>query len=251
MTHFVTAEVKGRVLILTLNRPDQLNALTHDIYTAIADGLDQATADGNLRAVIITGNGRAFTAGNDLKDFAGPMPDGKLPVTRFLETLRDFEKPILVAINGPAVGVGVTMLLHCDLSFASDQASFRAPFAHVGLVPEAGSSLLLPNALGTAWANDLLLAGRTLNAAEALTAGLVSRIFSPEDLFPETLRIAEDIARQAPNAMRHSKALIRSGRQKIADQMRRESTLFEAQLKSAEFAEAASAIMEKRAPVFN
>lgn len=250
MAH-IDIETAGRVMVLTINRPEQLNALTHDMYAGLADGLDQATENAALRSVVITANGGAFTAGNDLNDFAKPMPAGKPPVVRFLETLRDFEKPILAAVNGPAIGVGLTMLLHCDLAFASEVATFRAPFAHVGLVPEAGSSLLLPRALGNAWANDILLAGRTLTAAEALSAGLISRIFPATDLLHGTLAVAEDIARQAPTAMLKSKALIRNGRDLIKEQMARESADFAAQLQSAEFTEAVTAFTQKRDPVFN
>ncbi|MEO0499146.1 MAG: enoyl-CoA hydratase-related protein [Pseudomonadota bacterium] len=250
MTDYIKTERKGRVLTIALNRPDKMNALTHDMYAAMADGLDRATEDSGIRAVMFHAHGDVFTAGNDLKDFAAGMPEGTPPVVRFLETLRDFEKPVLAAVGGPAIGVGVTMLLHCDLSFAGEAATFRAPFAHIGLVPEAGSSLLMPQAMGTAFANDMLLAGRTLTAPEALQAGLVSRVFTTEDLIEKTLAVATDISRQAPTAMKHSKALIRTGREAVAQQMKRESVHFNAQLRSDEFAEAMAATMEKRAPAF-
>lgn len=250
MTGRVLSERRGRSLVLTLNRPEQLNALSHDMYAALADGFDIASQDGEIRAVVITGAGAAFTAGNDLGDFSRPMPAGKPPVVRFLETLRDFEKPVVAAVNGPAVGIGVTMLLHCDVVFASDAATFRAPFAHVGLVPEAGSSLLLPRALGMAMANDMLLAGRTLSASEALSGGLISRIASPAELLSLTMHVAADVAAQAPGAMKASKALIRAGREAVAEQMAREGAIFAQQLRSAEFREAVSAFLEKRPPNF-
>ena len=250
MTEHVDIELQDRVLVITLNRPDRLNALTHAMYGAIADGLERAADDAEIRAVVLSGKGRAFTAGNDLDDFASGMPEGKPPVERFLEALRDAPKPILAAVNGHAIGVGLTLLLHCDLAFAADSATFRTPFPQIGLVPEAGSSLLLPRAVGMAWANDLLLAGRKLSAEEALSAGLISRIYSDDELLPNTLKTAAAIAAQAPNATIQSKALIRSGRQALIDQMAKEGEVFHTQLKSAEFAEAVAAFKENRPPRF-
>lgn len=251
MTEHVEIERRDRVLVLTLHRPDRLNALNHAMYTALADGLEEAAGDAQLRAVVITGRGDYFTAGNDLEDFSRGMPKGKPPVMRFLEALRDAPKPVIAAVNGPAIGVGLTMLLHGDLTFASDAATFRAPFPQVGVVPEAGSSLLLPRAVGLAMANDILLAGRTLDATEALAAGLVSRVYPPEDLLPKTLKTAALIAGQAPEATRKSKALIRGDRDAIAEQMKREGVDFFEQLQSAEFAESVAAIREKRPPRFD
>lgn len=251
MTEHLEIELHDRVLVIRFNRPDSLNALTHAMYSAAADGLERAASDAAIRAVVITAHGDAFTAGNDLNDFARPMPKGKLPVMRFLEALRDAPKPVIAAVNGQAIGIGLTMLLHCDLAFAADTATFRAPFPQVGVVPEAGSSLLLPRALGMAWANDILLAGRTLSAEEALMAGLISRVYAAEDLWPSTLETATAIAGQAPNATRKTKELIRAGRDAIAEQMARESVHFAAQLESPEFAESVAAIKEKRPAIFD
>ncbi len=251
MIDTIKLERQGRVLIVTMNRPAQKNALNHAMYGAMADAIAAAQEDDGLRAIVITAAGDTFTAGNDLGDFARPMPEGKAPVVRFLESLRDADKPLVAAVNGMAVGVGLTMLLHCDLAFASDSASFRAPFARMGLVPEAASSLLLPNALGNAWANDILLAGRTISAGEALSTGLVSRVYPGDCLLPETLQTAAAVAALAPNAVRLTKRLIRSNRSAVARQMQAESVLFAEQLQSAEFAEAASAFMQKREPVFD
>ncbi|MEM6440872.1 MAG: enoyl-CoA hydratase-related protein [Pseudomonadota bacterium] len=244
----VETEAEGRVLRLAFNRPERRNALTQAMYAAACDALDRAAEDPAIRAVILHGEGEAFTAGNDLTDFARPADGEEPPVQRFLRTILSFEKPVIAAVNGVAVGIGVTMLLHCDLVFASETAAFRAPFAHVGVVPEAGSSLLLPQAVGMAMANDMLLGGRMLRADEALTAGLVSRVYPPEALLPEALETASDIAAQGPDAIRLSKRLIRSGREAIAAQMKAEGVHFAAQLASAEFAEATAAFMEKRKP---
>ena len=250
MTDHVRVERIERVLAITLDRPAAKNALTHDMYTAVADGLADADGSAQIRCVVITGEGDAFTAGNDLGDFAKPMPAGTPPVVRFLETLRDIDTPVIAAVNGVAVGVGLTLLLHCDLAFASENATFSAPFARVGLVPEAGSSMLLPRALGNAWANDILLAGRTLTSTDALVAGLVSRVVPLEDLRDLAIRVANQIASFAPNAVRESKRLIRADRNLIVECMGRESEVFWGQLGSKEFSESALAMKEQRAPVF-
>lgn len=250
MSEFVHIEQIDRVLVVTLDRQAQKNALTHDMYAAMADALERADKSDDIRALMFTAKGDMYTAGNDLGDFARPMPEGKPPVVRFLENLRDVETPVIAAVNGHAVGVGLTMLLHCDLSFASKEASFRAPFAQVGLVPEAASSMLLPLSVGMAMANDILLAGRILSAEEALDAGLVSRLYAPEELHQEALNASHEIAAMAPNAMKESKRLIRANREAITNHMKLEGKAFMAQLQSAEFMEAAAAFMQKRKPVF-
>lgn len=250
MTEYVLSSVDDRVLTLTLNRAERKNALTHAMYAAMAEGLERANGDAAIRAVVITGSGDSFTAGNDLADFAAGMPAGELPVTRFLRALRDCEKPVIAGVNGTAVGVGLTMLLHCDLAFAADTATLRAPFAQLGLVPEAGSSLLLPSAVGMAWANDILLAGRVLTAAEALSIGLVSRIVPAGELPDLLATTARSVAALAPSAVRGTKLLVRRNRPAVIEQMDAEGELFAAQLRSADFQEAARAFMERRAPVF-
>ena len=251
MSELINTSVDGRVLTITMNRPAQKNALTQEMYGAIADALNRLDSDDQLRAAIITGAGDAYTAGNDIMDFAQGDRAEELPVVRFLHAIRDTEKPLIAAVNGVAVGVGLTMLLHCDLVFASEAASFRAPFPYVGVVPEAGSSLLLPQAVGNAWANDLVLGGRTLTAQEALQIGLISRLYPGETLIEETMKTAQTIAAQAPEAMKKSKRLIRSNRPAVAERMQEEGVLFAEQLASPEFAECAAAFMQKRPPKFD
>ena len=250
MTQHISVSELDRVLVIQLDRPERKNALTQAMYGAIADALDAATADDQCRAVIITGTGDAFTAGNDLTDFATGATEGKPPVQRFLETIRDTDLPVIAAVNGVAVGVGLTMLLHCDLAFAAESATFRAPFPQVGVVPEAGSSMLLPLTVGMAWANDILLAGRVLNASEALQAGLVSRVLADDELLDRAMEVAQSLAASAPNAMRQSKQLIRQHRAIVAERMADEAVRFAAQLASPEFAECTAAFMQKRKPVF-
>jgi len=251
MTNHITVDQRDRVLTISMNRPAQLNALSHGMYQKMADELERANDDDSVRAIIITGTDEAFTAGNDLEDFAKPMPKGKPPVIQFLEALRDAEKPVVAAVNGVAVGIGLTMLLHCDLVYAGETASFSAPFAHVGLVPEAASSLLLPSLLGQAWANDVLIAGRVLNAKEAMQHGLVSRLFSDETLLAETLKVASEVASLAPNAVKKSKALIRSRRDQVVSQMKLEAPYFSEQLQSSEFPKSVDAYLSGKERQFN
>ena len=250
MTDHITRHQDGYVLTLTIARPERKNALTQAMYGALADALVAADSDPSIRVTIITGEGDMFTAGNDLGDFSSGMPAGKPPVQRFLEAIRDLQKPLLAAVNGPAIGVGLTMLLHCDIAYASETANFRAPFTQLGLVPEAGSSLLLPATVGNSMANEILLAGRILSAAEALDCGLVSRVVPAADLHAAITACASAIAASAPTAIRQSKRLIRLNKKAIRDQMAAESIVFADQLKSREFREAATAFAEKRKPVF-
>jgi enoyl-CoA hydratase/carnithine racemase len=160
------------------------------------------------------------------------------------------DMPVLAAVNGLAIGVGLTLLLHCDLVFASEAATFSAPFTRLGVVPEAGSSLLLPQAMGKAWATDLLLTGRVLSADEALTAGLVSRVTAHDDLRGLARDVAGALAARAPNAVRKSKRLIRADRPDVTVRMKAEEAVFMEQLRSREFAESLRAILEKREPEF-
>ncbi|MDQ2091496.1 enoyl-CoA hydratase-related protein [Marimonas arenosa] len=240
---------EGRVVTLTIAREDKKNALTQAMYGALADALLAYGESDNDRALVITGAGDMFTAGNDLKDFArGDREIEEPPVWRFLNAIRDCPKPVIAQVNGPAIGVGLTMLLHCDLVYAGRSATFSAPFVKLGVVPEAGSSVLLPAAVGMAMANDILLAGRVLDVEEALRAGLVARVFDDAALDAEVGRVAAAVAMAAPRAMRLSKALIRSGRDAVAEQMAREAKHFAAQLQGPEFAESVAAMAEKRLP---
>lgn len=252
MTDHIKLDLSDRILTITIARPERKNALTQAMYGKMADAIVDANTNKAVRAIVITGEGDMFTAGNDLSDFASmeERESGTPPVTRFLNAIRDAYKPIIAAVNGPAIGVGLTMLLHCDISFAAQSANFRAPFTQLGLVPEAGSSLLLPRIVGRSMANEVLLAGRILTADEALACGLVSRVLRDEELLGAAMATALKIAASAPTAILKSKALINSRTAEIADQMRAEGEIFAAQLQSPEFAEAAAAFAQKRAPVF-
>lgn len=244
------------VLTLTMNRPEKKNALTQDMYAALADNVVAAQTDPETKVVLITGSGDSFTAGNDLGDFAGsddgPKGENELPpVGRYLQAILNAEKPIVAAVNGLAVGVGVTMLLHCDLVYASPNATFQTPFVNLGLVPEAGSSLLLPKLIGTQNANDMFLLGTKVTAADAEKMGLVCSIFDEGVLIEEVSDRAKALAAKAPNAVILTKQLVRKDHSVVAQQMADESVHFSAQLKTAEFAEAALAFAERRAPDFS
>lgn len=246
MSSLIIQQVANRILTLKINRPDRKNALNHEMYDALADALEDAEGNADISVILFTGVGDIFTSGNDLVDFVNPLPEGLPPVLRFLNALREAEKPVIAAVNGTAVGVGLTLLLHCDIIMAADNATFSAPFAKVGVVPEAGSSLLLPRTVGLAWANDIMLAGRTLNAVEALQCGLISRLHSLDELMYEAVALAEQMAQIAPNALKQSKRLIRSTTHfGVKEQMKKESVIFAQQLRSPEFAESVRAFLQR------
>lgn len=253
MTEHVTVAAEGAVLRVTMNRPDKRNALTSAMYTALADALDQASADPAIRVVLVSGTGGAFTSGNDLADFlAGPSGEGERPVARFLRTISNFEKPIIAAVSGVAVGVGTTMLLHCDLVYADETASLQLPFVNIGLVPEAASSLLLPKVVGNAKAAELLYFGTPITAAEAERVGLVNTVVAPAELEAFALGRAEVLARQPAAAVRATKRLLRySSTASVRDRMDEEGAIFAERLRSPEAIEAMTAFMEKRKPDFS
>jgi enoyl-CoA hydratase/carnithine racemase len=251
MSEFVSIEHQDRVTTITISRPAKKNALTQAMYAAMADAITHYAGNDASRALVITGTADMFTSGNDLSDFSTAGSSDELPpVGRFLQAIKDCPKPLIAAVNGGAIGVGLTMLLHCDLVYAAESATFSAPFVGLGLVPEAASSLLLPAAVGMAMANDMFLTGRRISAREALDCGLVARVFADGDLAAEVRRIAIHVAASAPAAMTRTKALVRHQRDKVTAQMAAEGKVFAEQLKSPDFAEVIAAKMQKRAPVF-
>ena len=247
----VTTVADGAVLRLTLARPEKKNALTRAMYTALADALTDAAADASVRAVVLTGSDGCFTAGNDLGDFLLDPPTGEAsPVFAFLRAVSAFPKPLLAAVDGPAVGIGTTILLHCDLAYASPTARFRLPFVDLGLVPEAGSSLLLPLAAGPKQAAELLLFGDVFSADAAREAGLINEVVGDPEA--RAMERARALAAKPPEALRLSKALLRRAHaEAVADTMAREGALFVDRLASPEAQEAFTAFFEKRAPDFS
>lgn len=251
MTDHILSHTADRLTTVTFNRPDKKNAITQDMYQAMADAVNAYGVDDEIRALMFTGNGDYFTSGNDLQDFAsGPRGDGLPPVVQFLHAIKDCPKPLIAAVNGPAIGVGLTLTLHCDLVYAAGSATFAAPFVKLGLVPEAASSMLLPAIIGMAAANDVFMTGRSLTSEEALRMGLVSRVFEDGEFAGETRALAQLVANAAPNAMRHTKALVRTQNTEITECMTIEGEIFAAQLGSPEFGESVAAMMAKRPAVY-
>lgn len=197
------------VLTLTLNRPEKMNALTRGMYSSLASHLREAAGDFSVRAVLIHGKGEHFTAGNDINDFVNAS--GQVTESEgfdFLCELRDFPKPIVVAVQGAAIGIGTTMLLHCDLVVAEPSTNFAMPFVSLGLVPEAGSSYLFPQLVGHQRASKYLLLGESFGADEAKEFGLVTVVAN--DAQKEGLELAKRIALLPPTAVLHTKALLKS-----------------------------------------
>jgi len=230
---------------LQLNRPEKRNALTLAMYGAIVDALTEARADDSVRVVLVSGAGASFTAGNDLNDFLtqGDFSESNNAV-RFLDTLRSFRKVLIAAVHGQTVGIGVTALLHCDLVVAARSTQMSMPFVKLGLVPEAGSSLLLPRLVGHQRAAELLFLGRPFDAAEALQMGLINRVVEDAVLMDEARKLARSVAQQQTRALLAAKRLLRS-ETGLGARMQDELEAFRAQLGSEEFKAAVQAFFAK------
>ncbi|HEX7886460.1 MAG TPA: enoyl-CoA hydratase [Phenylobacterium sp.] len=255
MTEQVIVTLEKGVQVLTLNRPDKKNALNGEMYHALADGLDRAERDPNIRVTLITGTGGSFTSGTDVGIFAEanstPL-DPAEPGNPFPPRLMTVEKPVVAAVNGLAVGIGVTMLLHCDLVYAAKSATFQTPFVKLGLVPELGSSLLLPRLVGLQKATELFLMAKKITAEQAQAMGLVAEVFPDDELLGEALARAQALAAMPPNAVKVTKALLKDpDRQFVAAQVDAEDAHFFPRLRSAEAKEAFSAFFEKRPADFS
>jgi enoyl-CoA hydratase/carnithine racemase len=252
MTEDVVVTTAGGVLEIRLNRPEKKNALTRAMYEAMSAAMEQADADPKIRAVLLTGTGDTFTSGNDIKDFqargASNEPRGG---SRFLPVISSLQKPLIAAVNGAAIGVGTTMLLHCDLIVAARSARFVMPFTSLGLVPEAASSLLVPRLLGHQRASALLLLGEPLDAAAAFEWGLVNRLVDDEELLDVARALAARLAALPPQAVRLTKRLIKHGAPDVASRIAEEIEVFSERLASPEAQEAFAAFMEKRRPNFS
>ncbi|WP_341917000.1 enoyl-CoA hydratase [Hydrocarboniphaga effusa] len=250
----IQTSITDGVMTLRLNRADKKNSLTATMYTALAEAFDQAAADSSVRVVLITGSGDSFCAGNDLVDFLQNTPSDaeQAPVMVFMRTMSSFKKPIVAAVNGIAVGVGVTMLLHCDLVYAADNARFQLPFASIGICPEFGSTLLLPMMIGPARASELCLLGEMFNAQTAKDAGIVNGVAPAAELEALARAQAEKLSRQPPNALRTTKALLKRWTQdRMPEVIRSEAAEFMPMLKMPEALEAMGAFMQKRKPDFS
>ena len=238
------------VCILTLSRPEKKNAFTAAMYIALSEQLIAAEADDAVRVVVITGAGNAFSAGNDLEDFLkSPPQDIDAPPFHFLRTLAKITKPVIAAVNGLAVGVGSTMLFHCELAYAHESARFMFPFVSLGLVPEGASSLLLPQLIGHRRAAEILLLGQPLSAQEAQSIGLVNAV-TGESALDLALEKAHQLAQQPRGAVRATKVLLKPLHETLA-QIDQEAIAFIERTRSSAAQEAFKAFLEKRKPDFS
>lgn len=242
----ITTTRHGQTLEISFNRPDKMNAITRAMYAGLASNLNEAAGDFGVRCVVITSQGDHFTSGNDIGDFmSNPPTESDSDVAKFLGALLEFPKPLLAAVKGNAIGVGTTMLLHCDVVVAGPTAKFSMPFTSLGLVPEAGSSMLFPQLVGHQRAAKIFLTGESFSASEAQEMGLVGEI--ADDPRTKALEIAEKIAQQPPQAVINTKALMKAGKHDAtAAVMRAEFEIFALALQSEEAAEAFMNFMSKR-----
>ncbi len=246
----VRAETKDRIARIWLDRPEKKNAITSEMYAQLGDALARADADAQVRAVLIHGSRDCFTAGNDLGDFLKRPAGGASPAWRFFEALPGMQKPVVAAVAGPAVGIGTTMLLHCDFVYAAPSARFQLPFVPLGIVPEFGSTYLLPLLSGYQRAAELLLLGQAFTAEKAVQAGIVTAI--ADDPLAKAEETAQTLAALAPESLRLTKRLLKSAHAKaVREAIDEETKIFRERLASPEAKEAMSAFLEKRKPDFS
>ena len=253
MSETVLEERQGGVLLLTLNRPKQKNAFNMAMWCDFRDALAAARSDDAVRVVVVTGADGAFTAGQDLGEMGGATEagaDGSVggsPFGAFMDELCEFDKPLIAAVNGVAVGIGLTLLLHCDYAYVSRAARLRAPFVTLGVVPEAASSYLLPELLGWRRAVDMLYESDFLSADRALELGIASHLCEPEGVLEEALERAAHLARKPLGSLRWTKRLLlATRREQVAAARAREDAAFVARIGSPENVEAIRAFFEKR-----
>ncbi|MFN7204913.1 MAG: enoyl-CoA hydratase [Burkholderiales bacterium] len=248
----VQSTLSAAVLRVGLARSEKKNALSLSMYEALNAAFDQAQREHEVKVLLIHGLPQVFTAGNDLEDFLKQPMDEYSPVLGFLRRLATCEKPLMAAVNGFAVGIGTTLLLHCDLVYAADDAKFALPFVNLGLCPEAGSSWLLPRLAGHAQAAEKLFFGEAFTADEALHIGLVNKVLPPAEVLPYALARAERLAQQPAASLRATKRLLKAEEQTaLLARMDEEAELFRQMLTSPAAQEAMSAFLEKRKPDFS
>ncbi|MES2664186.1 MAG: enoyl-CoA hydratase [Pseudomonadota bacterium] len=252
MNQTILTEQHDDVLIIKFNRPEKKNAITSDMYRILTETLVNADQNPHIRAIILAGNGDCFTAGNDLQDFLhNPPIDSHSPVLKFLHALSTVKTVLIASIHGSTIGVGATILLHCDLVYAASNTKIRFPFVDLGLCPEAASSLLLPAMVGHLKASQAILLGDTLDAHTAHAWGLINEVVDPNDLPSKALQIAQKIAAKPAAALRLSKSLLKNSISgSITKCIDEEAAAFSERLKSVEAKEAMTAFFQKRAPNF-
>ncbi|PUE24703.1 enoyl-CoA hydratase [Limnohabitans sp. JirII-29] len=241
------------VMTLTFNRLDKKNSITAAMYASLADAIENAQANTEVRVVLIQGHETIFSAGNDIADFLNHPPSGHdAPVFRFLRAIAGFSKPLLAAVAGPAVGIGTTLLFHCDLVYAGDNAAFSMPFVNLGLCPEAGSSILVPQMMGHHRAAEALLMGEPFMAEAAQEVGLVNRVVPPTEVNSYAQAQARKLAAKPLSSLVETKRLMKSGQSaQIMAQIEAEAASFGRMLQEPAAREAFGAFMEKRRPDFS
>lgn len=253
MSEHIITESNDNILRIEINRPKKRNALTIDMYRAMAEAIKQGDQDPSIRVILLHGQKEIFTAGNDLKDFQNPPPsDGLNPVGNFMKVINETEKPLIAAVSGYAVGIGTTMLFHFDLVYAGTNAKFQFPFVSLGLCPEFGSTFLLPRLAGHQRAAELFFFGDFFTAEEANRIGLVNKVFQVEKLLDNTLSEAQRLANQPPASVKLTKSLMKQNIPVNIDEIiGYESAQFMRRLKSPEAKEAFAAFYERRKPDFS
>jgi enoyl-CoA hydratase/carnithine racemase len=252
MTEHIKIEHRDHILTLTFARPDKKNALTNAMYGALADAILAAETDKAVRAIVLRGEGDMFTAGNDVGEFAAMATGafkGERHVSRFLEAITRSTQPMVAAVQGRAVGIGTTMLLHCDFVLLAEDAQLSTPFVSLALVPEAASTMLMPLRVGHARAYEMFALGETMDAGTALQLGIANRVVPIEKLRAEAAAVAARLAKQPAGSLAATKRLMRNA-EALAAQIGAESKCFAERLQTAEAREAFAAFAEKRPPDF-
>jgi enoyl-CoA hydratase/carnithine racemase len=252
MTEHIKIEHKDDILTLTFARPDKKNALSNAMYAALTDAIVAAETDPAARVVVLRGEGDMFTAGNDVGEFAAMATGafkGERHVARFLQAIARATRPLVAAVQGRAVGIGTTMLLHCDFVVLAEDAQLSTPFVNLALVPEAASSMLLPLRIGYARAYEMFALGETVDAKTALHLGIANRVVPLERLHAEAASVAQRLAKLPPGSLAATKRLMRDP-ELLAAQIAAESAIFAERLTTAEAREAFTAFAERRPPDF-
>jgi len=248
----IVAKRSGSILEIQLNRPAKKNAMTSSMYTTMAEVLEAAAKDDRIRVALWHGAGDSFSAGNDLEDFIkNPPGPGESPQARLMSALIDFEKPIVAAVQGVAIGGGTTMLGHCDFVYAGESTRFQLPFVNLALVPEFGSSYLFPSRFGYVRAAELILLGQPFNASRAAEVGLVTQVVPDQQLLPTANETARKLAEKPAAALQACKRLMKqAAREHLERAVNLENAEFADRVRSAEATEAFTAFIEKRKPDF-
>ena len=254
MTEHIQTRLSGGVLTVTLARPEKKNAITQAMYAALSDAVEKARSDEAVRVLLFRSEGDSFSAGNDIADFIALGSQGQqlvdMSVFRFLKALAEFDKPAVAAVRGRAVGIGLTLLLHCDMVVVAEDALLSAPFINLALAPEAASSMLLPAAIGHQRAFEMFALGEPIDGRTAVAWGLANRAVAADQVEAVAAELAAKLAARAPNSIRKTKRLMRDA-EALWALMQREGEAFGSQMSSPEAMEAFMAFSQKRAPDFS